>query len=84
MQRREELGGERFPRAACEHHELRSPLHVRLGRARRAARRSRTIRDPEDRQLARRTSRLEERFSELEAREVETWGQIMDTLALWP
>jgi hypothetical protein len=39
---------------------------------------------PEDRQLARRTSRLEERFSELEAREVETWGQIMDTLALWP
>lgn len=39
---------------------------------------------PEDRQLARRTRRLEERFSELEAREVETWGQIMDTLALWP
>jgi hypothetical protein len=39
---------------------------------------------PEDRQLARRTSRLEERLSELEAREVETWGQIMDALALWP
>ena len=39
---------------------------------------------PGDRQLARRTNRLEEDFSELEAREVETWGQIMNTLALWP
>jgi hypothetical protein len=39
---------------------------------------------PEDRQLARRTRHLEESFTELEAREVETWGKIMDTLALWP
>lgn len=38
----------------------------------------------EDRQLANRTKRLEERFSELEAKEVETWGSIMDALGLWP
>lgn len=39
---------------------------------------------PQERQLVRRTNRLEEQFSELEAREVETWGQTMDTLGLWP
>jgi hypothetical protein len=39
---------------------------------------------PADRQLAHTTNGLEERFSELEAREVETWGHIMDTLALLP
>jgi hypothetical protein len=39
---------------------------------------------PADHRLAGRTARLEERFSELEAREVETWGHIMSTLALWP
>ena len=38
----------------------------------------------EDRQLANRTRRSEERFSELEAREVETWGSIMSALDLWP
>ena len=39
---------------------------------------------PEDRQLAKRTRRMEERFSELEAKEVETWGDIMNALDLWP
>jgi hypothetical protein len=39
---------------------------------------------PDDRRLVARTRQLEERFSELEAREVETWGQIMNALDLWP
>ena len=38
----------------------------------------------EERPLLARTRRLEEQFSNLEAREVETWGQIMNALALWP
>ena len=38
----------------------------------------------EDRQLANRTKHMEERFSELEAKEVETWGSIMNALDLWP
>jgi hypothetical protein len=39
---------------------------------------------PEDRRIVHRTSHLEEQFTELEAREVETWGQIMNALDLWP
>ena len=39
---------------------------------------------PGDRQLANRTSDLEARFSDLEAREVETYGRIMNALALLP
>jgi len=38
----------------------------------------------EDRRLADRTGRLEAQFTELEAREVETWGSIMNALDLWP
>jgi hypothetical protein len=39
---------------------------------------------PSERPLIRRTQRLEEEVAELEAREVETWGRIMDALGLWP
>jgi hypothetical protein len=39
---------------------------------------------PEERTLARRTAQLEQRWTDFEAREVETWGKIMDTLELWP
>jgi hypothetical protein len=39
---------------------------------------------PSERPLIRRTRRLEGEIAELEAREVETWGQIMDVLGLWP
>jgi hypothetical protein len=39
---------------------------------------------PEERGLARRTAQLERRWTDFEAREVETWGTIMDTLELWP
>jgi hypothetical protein len=34
--------------------------------------------------LLRETHSLEAQFSEFEAREVETWGQFMNTLGLWP
>jgi len=34
--------------------------------------------------LLQRTNHLESEFTELEAREVETWSQIMNALALWP
>ncbi|HEX5225433.1 MAG TPA: hypothetical protein VFW29_09920 [Solirubrobacteraceae bacterium] len=37
-----------------------------------------------DRALAARTRKLEQRIADLEAREVETWGAIMNTLELWP
>jgi hypothetical protein len=39
---------------------------------------------PGDRALARTTAKLEERWSEFEAREVESWGAIMDSLELNP
>jgi hypothetical protein len=40
---------------------------------------------PEERSLLRRTKQLEAKFTEMEARAgVETWGEIMDTLALLP
>jgi len=39
---------------------------------------------PQDRALAARTERLESRFTDLEAREVETWGMVMNALDLWP
>lgn len=39
---------------------------------------------PQDRALARRTVRLEEKWSEFEAYEVETWGDIMNELVLQP
>jgi hypothetical protein len=40
---------------------------------------------PEERPLLRRTKQLEAKFTEMEARAgVETWGEIMDTLALLP
>ena len=38
----------------------------------------------EERSLLRRTNHLEAKFTEMEARAVETWGEIMDTLALLP
>jgi hypothetical protein len=38
----------------------------------------------EERPMLRRTNHLEEELTELEAREVETWGQIMNALDLWP
>jgi len=38
----------------------------------------------EERPLIARTHQLEEQFTELEAREVETWRQIMNALELWP
>jgi hypothetical protein len=37
-----------------------------------------------DRSLAARIARLESQFTDLEAREVETWGDIMNELELWP
>jgi hypothetical protein len=37
-----------------------------------------------DRALAARTRKLEQRIADLEAREVETWGAIMNALELWP
>ncbi len=39
---------------------------------------------PAERALARRTARMEERVTDLEAREVETWGHIMNELELLP
>jgi hypothetical protein len=39
---------------------------------------------PDERALAHRTQGLEARFSEFEAREVETWGEFMNALGLWP
>jgi hypothetical protein len=39
---------------------------------------------PAERTLARRTARLEQQWTDFEAREVETWGGLMDTLELWP
>jgi hypothetical protein len=39
---------------------------------------------PAERPLIRRTEGLEAKIAELEAREVETWDQIMHTLQLWP
>ena len=39
---------------------------------------------PSERPLIRRTERLEAKIAELEAREVETWEQIMNVLELWP
>jgi hypothetical protein len=39
---------------------------------------------PSDRALAARTLRLESIITDFEAREVETWGEIMNTLELWP
>ena len=39
---------------------------------------------PGERPLLRRTNQLEREFTEMEARAVETWGEIMDTLALSP
>ena len=38
----------------------------------------------QERPLLRATSRLEQEFTEMEARAVETWGEIMNTLALLP
>jgi hypothetical protein len=38
----------------------------------------------DERALLRRSNRLETELTDLEAREVETWGHIMDALALWP
>jgi hypothetical protein len=38
----------------------------------------------EERPLLRRTNQLEAKFTEMEARAVETWGEIMDTLVLLP
>lgn len=37
-----------------------------------------------ERPLVARTAHLESEFTELEAREVETWGDIMNALELWP
>lgn len=37
-----------------------------------------------ERGLLRQTRSMEAQFSEFEAREVETWGQFMNTLGLWP
>jgi hypothetical protein len=37
-----------------------------------------------ERPLLTRTEHMESELTELEAREVETWGQIMNTLELWP
>jgi hypothetical protein len=37
-----------------------------------------------ERPLLQRTNHLESEFTELEAREVETWGQIMNAVELWP
>lgn len=39
---------------------------------------------PSDRAHIARTERLESMIADLEAREVETWGEIMNTLELWP
>ena len=39
---------------------------------------------PAERPLLARIAHLEEQFTDLEAREVETWGQIMNVLDLWP
>lgn len=39
---------------------------------------------PGERPLLRRTNQLEREFTEMEARAVATWGEIMDTLALLP
>ncbi|MGH2865407.1 MAG: hypothetical protein ACRDJX_09195 [Solirubrobacteraceae bacterium] len=39
---------------------------------------------PQERTLARRTVRLEEKWTEFEAYEVETWGEIMNALVLQP
>jgi hypothetical protein len=39
---------------------------------------------PSDRALIARTQHLESMITDLEAREVETWGEIMNTLELWP
>jgi hypothetical protein len=39
---------------------------------------------PSERPLIRRTEHLEAKVAELEAREVETYGQIMNVLGLWP
>jgi hypothetical protein len=38
----------------------------------------------DERALLRRSNRLETELTDLEAREVETWGHIMDALGLWP
>jgi hypothetical protein len=42
------------------------------------------IASAEDRALVRRTVQLEARWAEFEAREVESWGAIMDTMVLQP
>jgi hypothetical protein len=39
---------------------------------------------PDERSILRRTNQLERKFTEMEAREVETWGEIMDGLGLFP
>jgi len=39
---------------------------------------------PGERPLIARTERMEAQLTELEAREVQTWGQIMNALELWP
>jgi hypothetical protein len=39
---------------------------------------------PEDRALAQRTHHLEQQWTEFEAREVETWGRIMDSMEIQP
>jgi hypothetical protein len=39
---------------------------------------------PAERALARRSAQLEQQWTEFEAREVETWGQIMDEMVLQP
>jgi hypothetical protein len=40
--------------------------------------------NPVDRALFAQTRRLEQRFTDLEAREVETYSAIMSALSLWP
>jgi hypothetical protein len=43
-----------------------------------------TYESPQERTLARRTTQLEEKWTEFEAFEVETWGDIMNELVLQP
>ncbi|HEY4451354.1 MAG TPA: hypothetical protein VGN13_07140 [Solirubrobacteraceae bacterium] len=46
--------------------------------------RLRALEQPATRALARRAARLEQGIADFEARAVEDWGDIMDTIGLWP
>ena len=85
LQRRQSVGGERVQRRCPRARSRSSPSSCPRGwRSAICRRSSPPYESASARSLARRSAPLEQTLTEGEARAVEHWGAIMDTLELWP